>query len=287
MKGMILAGGLGTRLRPLTTSISKQLLPVYDKPLIHYPLGTLMSAGIREVLIVVNPDDEDSFIKLLGHGEEVGIEISYQVQDHPRGLAHGLSLGKYFVKDDSVALILGDNVFHGVGLGRQLRELTEPNGAIIFAYPVSNPSDYGVVTFDENGLVKAIEEKPLNPSTNYAVPGLYFYENSVFEIAERVRPSARGEMEITDVNNYYLKHSRLRVELLPRGTAWLDTGSFQGLHDASSYMRIIEERQGLKVCCIEEISWRNGWITSDQLAKRADTYGQSDFGHYLRSFIEN
>jgi glucose-1-phosphate thymidylyltransferase len=287
MKGIILAGGTGSRLWPVTHVVSKQLLPLYDKPLIYYPLGTLMSAGIREVCIVTTPHDAPLFKNLLGDGGRIGMHIDYVLQHAPLGLAHGLLLCSDFVKDDSVALILGDNVFHGVGLGSRLIELTSPIGATIFAYRVSNPGDYGVIEFNGDGLAISVEEKPEYPRSSYAIPGLYFYDNSVFEIARGVRPSHRGEFEITSVNEEYLTQGRLRVEKLTRGTAWLDTGSSASLHDASTYMRIVEDRQGLKICCIEELAWRNHWIDDHQLKALATSYGNSNYGLYLHSLFDS
>ena len=285
MNGIVLAGGTGSRLWPITRGVSKQLLHVYDKPMVHYPIATLMAAGIRKILIVSTPQDEEAYKRLLGSGFDLGVEFHFVVQDFPRGLADAFILGENFLDGGKCALILGDNIFHGSGLGRQLMDYTSLNGAHIFAYRVADPTQYGVVEFSDIGEVISIEEKPVAPKSNYAVPGLYFYDNSVVEIAKGIEPSARGEIEITAVNSEYLKAGNLQVSILPRGTAWLDTGTVQALHDAASYVRILEERQGTKVSCLEEIAWRQGWISNDKLHSLAQSYGISPFGNFLRSLL--
>ena len=281
MKGIILAGGSGTRLYPITLGISKQLMPVYDKPMIYYPLSVLMMAGIREILIISTPEDQAGFKRLLGDGSRLGCTFDFAIQEVPNGLAQAFVIGKSFIGNDSVALVLGDNIFYGSGLGRQLANLENPDGGTVFAYHVTDPHRYGVVDFDENGKVFSLEEKPEHPKSNFAVPGLYFYSNDVISIAENLKPSARGEYEITDVNKEYLKQGRLKVQILERGTAWLDTGTFPSLMQASQFVQVIEERQGLKVGCIEEIAWRKGFISNEQLMEIARPLEKSGYGTYL------
>ena len=280
-----MAGGTGSRLWPVTFGVSKQLLPVYDKPLVHYPISTLMLTGIREILIITTPQDQESFKRLLGDGKKYGVSFSFAVQDNPEGLAQAFIIGEKFIGEDPSALILGDNIFYGSSLGMQLKELIEPDGAIIFAYKVKDPERYGVIDFDTSGKVTSIEEKPSKPKSQYAVPGLYFYDNSVVEIAKSVKPSSRGELEITSVNQEYLKAGKLQARVLERGTAWLDTGTFESLNSASAFIQIIEERQGQKVSCLEEVAWRNGWISDSELSARADEYKSSPFASYLRSLL--
>lgn len=281
MKGIVLAGGTGSRLWPITKGVSKQLLPIYDKPLIYYPLSTLMSAGIREVLVITTPHDAAGFHELLGDGSQWGLDLRFAEQPSPDGLAQAFIIGDKFIGSEGCALVLGDNVFHGSGLGSQLVGLTDRPGATIFAYRVSNPSEYGVVEFDNHGRAITIEEKPSQPKSPYAVPGLYFYDNNVVSIAKSIKPSARGELEITAVNDEYLQRGTLTVSTLPEGTAWLDSGTFSSLHDASSYVRIIEERQGVKVGCPEEIAWRNGWISDEMLQMHGESLARSGYGQYL------
>jgi glucose-1-phosphate thymidylyltransferase len=285
MRGIILAGGSGTRLYPITKGISKQLMPIYDKPMVYYPLSTLMMAGIRDILVISTPDDQPQFQRLLGDGASLGISLSYATQPSPDGLAQAFIIGEEFVGSESVALVLGDNIFHGAGLGSSLRTNTDVDGALIFAYHVSNPSAYGVVEFDNSFRAVSIEEKPESPKSNFAVPGLYFYDNDVVEIAKGVKPSARGEIEITAVNDHYLRQERLRVKVLERGTAWLDTGTFESMMQASEYVRVIEDRQGYKVGCIEEIAWRAGWISDSQLDELAQPLLKSGYGRYLSQLI--
>lgn len=286
MKGIILAGGSGTRLHPLTLAVSKQLMPVYDKPMIYYPLSTLMQAGIREILIISTPHDLPNFEKLLGDGSRIGCKFSYEEQKVPNGLAQAFVIGEKFIGGDDVALILGDNIFHGDSLTNLLPTIHHPQGGIVFAYQVSDPERYGVVDFDKDFNALSIEEKPLNPKSNYAVPGLYFYNNSVVEIAKNIKPSPRGEYEITDVNREYLQKGNLKVGVLSRGTAWLDTGTFHSLMQAGQFVQVIEERQGLKIGCIEEIAYQMKFITAEQLRLIAEPLRKSGYGEYLLGLIE-
>ncbi len=285
MKGIILAGGSGTRLNPITLGTSKQLVPVYDKPMVYYPLTTLMLAGIQDVLVITTPHDASSFHRLLGDGRQLGVNISYAVQHEPNGLAQAFVLGADHIGTDSAALVLGDNIFYGPGMGTRLRRHVDPDGGAVFAYHVSNPREYGVVEFDEDFRALSIEEKPARPKSNYAVPGLYFYDNDVVAIARDLEPSARGEYEITDVNRTYLEQERLVVEVLPRGTAWLDTGTFDSLADATSFVRTVEARQGMKVGCPEEVAWRMGFIDEEGLRERAEPLVKSGYGQYLLDLL--
>ena len=285
MKGIVLAGGSGTRLHPLTLAVSKQLMPVYDKPMIYYPLSVLIGAGIREILIISTPHDLPHFQRLLGDGSKIGCDFQYAVQSEPNGLAQAFVIGEEFIGKDKVALILGDNIFYGAGLSELLQQNLNPDGGIVYAYHVSDPERYGVVEFDNHMNVLSIEEKPKQPRSNFAVPGLYFYDNEVVEIAKNLQPSTRGEYEITDVNSEYLRRKKLKVSMLSRGTAWLDTGTFPSLMQAGQFVQVIEERQGLKIGCIEEVAYRNGFITKDQLEKVATPLLKSGYGTYLMSIL--
>ena len=285
MKGIILAGGSGTRLYPLTIAVSKQLMPVYDKPMIYYPLSTLMLAGIREILIITTPEDQAGFQKLLGDGSQLGCRFEYVVQPRPEGLAQAFILGDSFIGNDPVALVLGDNIFYGSGMGTLLRRKVNPDGAVVFAYQVHDPERYGVVEFDKDFKVLSIEEKPKEPKSNFAVPGLYFYDNDVVAIAKAIKPSPRGELEITDVNKEYLSQGRLEVGVLDRGTAWLDTGTFDSLIEAGEFIEVIEKRQGLKIGCVEEVAYRNGWISDADMERLGDLYAKSGYGQYLKRLI--
>jgi len=287
MKGIILAGGSGTRLYPITKAISKQLMPIYDKPMIYYPLTTLMMAGIREILIITTKEDNPQFKRLLGDGSQLGCRFEFAVQEIPNGLAQAFVIGADFIGTDKVALVLGDNIFYGTGLDKKLQTLSEVNGGYVFAYHVSDPERYGVVEFDKDMNALSIEEKPLQPKSNYAVPGLYFYDNDIVKIARELKPSKRGEYEITDVNRKYLENGNLKVALLDKGTAWLDTGTFDSLSDASEFVRVIEKRQGTKIGCIEEVAFRNGFINSDQLLNIGNELAKSGYGEYLKQIVEN
>jgi glucose-1-phosphate thymidylyltransferase len=285
VKGIVLAGGTGSRLWPITKVVSKQLLPIHDKPLVYYPISTLMLAGIREIQIITTPHDQQSFRELLGSGSEIGVQFQYIVQEKPEGLAQAFVLAKDFIGNGKVALILGDNIFHGAGLGNQLKNLTDVNGCHVFAQQVHDPERYGVITFDDLGNPISIEEKPLNSKSKYAVPGLYFYDNSVVERAKTIEKSERGEYEISSLNKTYLQNGNLEASILPRGTVWLDTGTVNSLSDASLYVKVIEERQGLKIACLEEIAWRNNWISDLDLIKIANKYKSNDYGKYLSSLL--
>ena len=286
MKGIILAGGTGTRLYPITLAMSKQLMPVYDKPMIYYPLATLMSAGIREILIITKPSDYALFRELLGDGSQLGCSFQYASQEHPRGIAEAFLIGESFIGDDKVALILGDNIFYGSGLAATLRENTDPDGGIIYGYHVQDPQQYGVVEFDHENNAISIEEKPEHPKSNYAVPGIYFYDNEVLRIAREIKPSGRGELEITDINKTYMAMGKLKVSILDRGTAWLDTGTFNSLMQASQFVAVIEERQGLKIGAIEEVAFNQGFISKEQLGRLAEPLLKSGYGTYLLGFIQ-
>ncbi|MGK5113059.1 MULTISPECIES: glucose-1-phosphate thymidylyltransferase RfbA [unclassified Geodermatophilus] len=286
MRGIILAGGTGSRLFPITQAVSKQLMPVYDKPMVYYPLSTLMMAGVREVLVITTPGDQEAFRSLLGDGTRLGMRIEYAVQPRPEGLAQAFLIAADFIGDASVALVLGDNIFYGAGLGTALARQPDPDGGHVFAYHVANPQDYGVVEFDADRRVLSIEEKPAHPKSPYAVPGLYFYESGVVDVARGITPSARGELEITAVNEHYLRQGRLRVTVLDRGTAWLDTGTFTSLRQATEFVSVVEERQGLKIGCIEEVAWRQGWLDDDGLRRAAEPLGKSGYGDYLLRLLD-
>lgn len=285
MRGIVLAGGTGSRLWPITRAVSKQLMPVFDKPMIYYPLSTLVMAGVRDILVITGPDERAQFERLLGDGSDLGLNIQFATQEHPNGIAEAFVIGEDFIGDEPVALILGDNIFHGVGLGRQLAKYREPEGGVVFAHAVSDPTAYGVVDFDEQGRARSIEEKPESPKSRYAVPGLYFYDSRVVEIAKDLKPSGRGELEITDVNKYYLDRGELQVSVLDRGTVWLDTGTFQSLVQASEYVRVVEERQGMKIGCIEEAAWRAGCIDDARLRALAEPLTKSGYGDYLLDLL--
>lgn len=285
MRGIILAGGSGSRLWPITRVVSKQLLPIHNKPLVYYPLGTLMLAGIREFLIITTPRDQDSFQRLFGAGEDLGIDIKYAIQPKPEGLAQAFIIGADFVQDENVALILGDNIFHGMGLGQQLKSLRNIQGAHIFGYKVNDAHSYGVVEIDKDGNILSLEEKPEDPKSNLAIPGLYFYDSSVVEVARNIKPSRRGELEITSINQTYLDSGQLRITILERGTMWLDTGTFESLYAASSYVKVVEERQGNMISCLEEISWRNGWIDDAKLGMLSKDMGRNEYSTYLTQLL--
>ena len=286
MKGIILAGGSGSRLYPITLGISKQLMPIYDKPMIYYPLSTLMRAGIKDILIITTPHDSESFVRLLGDGSRLGCNFEYAIQNDPNGLAEAFLIGENFIGDDKVALILGDNLFHGPEFGQELKKCTDPDGGIVFAYQVSDPERYGVVEFDENMTALSVEEKPKQPKSDYALVGLYFYDNDVVEIAKNVKPSARGELEITDINEAYLKQKKLQVSVMDRGSAWLDTGTIDSMVDASEFIRVIQKRTGLNIGSIEEVAWREGFITNKQLRALAEPLKKSGYGEYLLDLLK-
>ena len=286
MKGIVLAGGTGSRLWPITWGVSKQLMPIYDKPLVHYPISTLMLAGIREMLIITTPHDQEAFRRLLGDGSKYGVSFSFAVQERPEGLAQAFTIGEKFIRNCKTALILGDNIFHGDGLGTRLTKLKSVLGAHVFAYKVVDPERYGVVEFDSNGKAISLEEKPKNRKSSFAIPGLYFYDENVVEIAKGIKPSARGELEITAVNEVYLRNNALNVTVLERGTAWLDTGTFESMNAAANFIQIIEERQGMKISCLEEVAWRNGWLSDQDLLRRAEEYKSSPFSGYLKGLLD-
>lgn len=286
MRGIILAGGTGSRLHPITLGSSKQLVPVYDKPMIYYPLATLIHAGIREVLVITTPHEAETFHHLLGDGSQFGISLTYAVQPEPKGLAQAFTIGANFIGDEKVCLVLGDNIFYGSGLGTRLRDRSDVDGAAVFGYWVADPTAYGVVEVDDQGLAVSIEEKPAQPKSHYAVPGLYFYDNAVVDMAAHLQPSARGELEITDINRIYMEQGKLQVTLLPRGTAWLDTGTFDSLNDASNFVRTIQARQGLQVGCPEEAAWRQGFLSDDQMGELAQRYAKSGYGAYLQQLLD-
>lgn len=287
MKGIVLAGGTGSRLWPMTKGVSKQLLPVYDKPLIHYPIATLMLAGVREICIITTPKDQNSFKAALGNGANLGVQFEYLIQENPGGLAQAFQIAEDYVNGDKCALILGDNLFHGPGLGRHLANYANVEGAQIFAYSVADPARYGVVSFDADGRVETLEEKPNKPKSSFAIPGLYFYDNQVFDIAKSVKPSSRGEVEITSVNEVYLEINQLNVSILPRGTAWMDVGTFESLHQASAYIKAIQSRQGSKISCLEEIAFRQKWISESQLEETIHSYRQNEYANYLKLLLEH
>lgn len=287
MRGILLAGGTGSRLWPITKAVSKQLMPVFDKPMVYYPLTTLVMAGIQDILVITTPDDRPQFERLLGDGSQFGLRLEFAAQERPAGIAEAFLIGEKFLGGDSVALILGDNIFHGAGLGGELRKYRDPAGGVVFAHAVANPSDYGVVDFDADGTVRSIEEKPVNPRSRYAVPGLYFYDSEVVPIAAGLRPSARGELEISHINQAYLQRGRLKVSVLDRGTVWLDTGTFQSLVQASEYVRVVEERQGFKIGCVEEAAWRAGFIDDAQLRALAEPLAKSGYGDYLIGILRH
>jgi glucose-1-phosphate thymidylyltransferase len=287
MKGIVLAGGTGSRLWPITKGVCKQLLPIYDKPLIHYPISTMFLAGIREILIISTPKDLDSFQSLLGDGSDYGVDFQYKIQEKPQGIADAFIIGEDFIGDNNVSLILGDNIFHGSGFGRQLQDIKVSHGGLIFAQKVADPSNYGIVEFDNQGTAISIEEKPIKPKSDYAIPGLYFYDPTVIEIAKKLNPSNRGEIEISAINQTYLEAGKLEVKLLERGTTWLDTGTPKSLNDASNFIRVIEERSGMKIGCLEEISFNNGWINYQKLSEVAHSYGDTNYGGYLRGILSD